>query len=86
MTGVPASLVMYAQPMGNYINVDAGISCCVSSWRRNGDNAMPPRAKITGSYLNSALAKHEALVNGYDEAIMLTEAGHVCEGSAENIF
>ena len=86
MTGVPESFVMYAQPMGNYIDVDAGISCCVSSWRRNGDNAMPPRAKITGSYLNSALAKHEALVDGYDEAIMLTEAGNVCEGSAENIF
>ncbi len=86
MTGVPSSFVMYAQPMGNYIDVDAGISCCVSSWRRNGDNAMPPRAKITGSYLNSALAKHEALVDGYDEAILLTEAGNVCEGSAENIF
>lgn len=86
MTGVPDSFIMYGQPMGNYIEIDKGIRCCVSSWRRTGDNAIPPRAKVTGSYINSALAKHEALVNGYDEAIMLTEAGNVCEGSAENIF
>jgi len=86
MTGVPDSFVMYCQPMGNYIAIDHGIRCCVSSWRRPSDNAIPPRAKVTGSYINSALAKHEALLNGYDEAIMLTEAGHVCEGSAMNIF
>jgi branched-chain amino acid aminotransferase len=58
----------------------------VSSWRRIDDNAAPPRAKITGTYVNSALAKTEAMENGYDEAIMLTHDGHVCEGSAENIF
>lgn len=86
MTGVPDAFLMYCQPMGNYIEIDKGIRCCVSSWRRNGDNAIPPRAKVTGSYINSALAKHEAQVNGYDEAIMLTETGSVCEGSAENIF
>ena len=86
MTGVPDSFVMYCQPMGNYIAIDHGIRCCVSSWRRPSDNAIPPRAKVTGSYINSALAKHEALLNGYDEAIMLTEAGNVCEGSAMNIF
>lgn len=86
MTGVEDAFVMFAQPMGNYVDIDRGIRCCVSSWRRNGDNAIPPRAKVTGAYINSALAKHEALVNGYDEAIMLTEGGNVCEGSAENIF
>jgi len=58
----------------------------VSTWRRIDDNAAPARAKITGIYVNSALAKTEAMENGFDEAIMLTHEGHVCEGSAENIF
>ena len=58
----------------------------VSSWRRIDDNAAPARAKITGIYVNSALAKTEAMENGFDEAIMLTHEGHVSEGSAENIF
>jgi branched-chain amino acid aminotransferase len=58
----------------------------VSSWRRIDDNVAPARAKITGTYVNAALAKTEAMENGFDEAIMLTQEGHVCEGSAENIF
>jgi branched-chain amino acid aminotransferase len=57
-----------------------------SSWRRADDSAAPPRAKITGLYVNSALAKSEAVANGFDEAIMLSHDGHVSEGSAENIF
>ncbi|MGH2345977.1 MAG: aminotransferase class IV, partial [Chloroflexota bacterium] len=51
-----------------------------------GDNAIPPRAKVTGGYANAALAKHEAQTNGYDEAIMPAENGAVAEGSAENLF
>ena len=58
----------------------------VSTWRRISDGAIPARAKISGSYVNSALAKSEALDNGYDEAIMLSHDGHVSEGSAENLF
>src|SRR5580704_1885376 len=50
------------------------------------DTVAPPRAKITGLYVNSALAKSEAVTNGYDEAILLSHDGHVSEGSAENIF
>ena len=50
------------------------------------DSSIPARAKIAGSYVNSALAKTEALENGYDEAIMLAHDGHVSEGSAENLF
>jgi branched-chain amino acid aminotransferase len=73
-------------PFGNYVEVDGGIRCMVSSWRRIDDNVAPARAKITGIYVNSALAKTEAMENGFDEAIMLTQDGHVCEGSAENIF
>jgi branched-chain amino acid aminotransferase len=86
MTGVPDDFLMYCLPMGNYIDIDRGIRCCVSSWRRTSDNAIPPRAKVIGAYGNAALAKHEALLNGYDEAIMLTENGNVSEGSAENLF
>ena len=68
------------------MEIDNGIRCGVSSWRRVPDCAVPARAKVTGSYINSALAKSEALENGFDEAIVLTEAGHVSEGSAENVF
>lgn len=77
--------IITAEPCGNYIDIN-GLHCCVSSWRRIDDNAVPARAKITGSYVNSAFAKSEAMQNGFDEAIMLTHEGHVSEGSAENIF
>lgn len=83
---VAESFVIYTNPMGNYIEIERGIRCAVSSWRRIGDNMIPPGAKVTGLYVNSALAKTEALENGYDEAIMLTNAGYVSEGSAENLF
>jgi branched-chain amino acid aminotransferase len=80
------SFAIYVTPFGNYVEVDGGIRCMVSSWRRIDDNVAPARAKISGIYVNSALAKTEAMENGFDEAIMLTQDGHVCEGSAENIF
>jgi branched-chain amino acid aminotransferase len=80
------SFAIYVTPFGNYVDIDRGIRCMVSSWRRIDDNAAPARSKITGIYVNSALAKTEAMENGFDEAIMLTHEGHVCEGSAENIF
>jgi branched-chain amino acid aminotransferase len=72
--------------LGDYIDTEAGIRCMTSSWQRVSDAAIPARAKITGSYVNSALAKTEALENGFDEAIMLAHDGHVSEGSAENLF
>src|SRR6202165_6193123 len=81
-----SSFAIYVAPFGNYVDVDRGIRCMVSTWRRIDDNVAPPRAKITGIYVNSALAKTEAMENGLDEAILLTQDGHVCEGSAENIF
>jgi branched-chain amino acid aminotransferase len=80
------SFAIYVTPYGNYVDIERGIRCMVSSWRRIDDNVAPARAKITGIYVNSALAKTEAMENGCDEAIMLTQDGHVCEGSAENIF
>jgi len=69
-----------------YLDADKGVRCCVSSWRRIDDTMIPARAKITGIYVNSALAKTEANVRGFDEAILLTHDGHVAEGSGENIF
>ncbi|GIW06141.1 MAG: branched chain amino acid aminotransferase [Dehalococcoidia bacterium] len=80
------ALVIFVSPFGNYLDVDAGIKVCVSSWRRIDDNTIPARAKVTGGYVNSALARTEAHLNGYDEAIMLNHDGHVSEGSGENIF
>jgi branched-chain amino acid aminotransferase len=81
-----SAFTVFAVPFGTYIEIDRGISCGVSSWRRIDDNAIPARSKITGSYVNAALAKTEAQEAGYDEAIVLTNDGHVSEGSAENLF
>jgi len=80
-----SSFIAYSMPLKRYIDKDA-IDVCVSSWRRVRDNAIPSRTKPTGAYLNSALARREAFDNGFDEAIFLTEAGTVSEGSAEHIF
>jgi branched-chain amino acid aminotransferase len=79
-------LAIFAVPFGRYIEREEGARAGVSSWRRVDDNAIPARAKITGAYINSALAKSDAVLSGYDEAIVLTQSGHVSEGSAENLF
>ena len=83
--GLKDDLLITSEPQGNYVEL-SGMKCGVSSWRRVDDNAIPARSKISGAYVNSAFAKSEALQNGFDEAIMLTNEGHVSEGSAENIF
>jgi branched-chain amino acid aminotransferase len=80
------AFTLFALPFGRYVDKPEGAHCCVSSWRRNDDNAIPSRCKITGSYVNSALSKSEAVEDGYDEAIVLNQDGHVSEGSAENLF
>jgi branched-chain amino acid aminotransferase len=80
------AFTVFAVPFGNYVPIEGGISAHVSSWRRVDDNAIPARAKITGSYVNAALAKTEAEDSGFDEAIVLTDDGHVSEGSAANLF
>jgi len=77
---------IYAIPFGNYVAIESGIRCMVSTWRRVPDQALPARAKISGAYAQSALAKSEAVESGYDEAIVLSVDGHVSEGSAENLF
>jgi branched-chain amino acid aminotransferase len=77
---------LFATPFGKYIEKEEGATVVVSSWRRINDNAVPARAKITGAYINSALIKTDAVMSGFDEAIVLTQEGHVSEGSAENLF
>lgn len=86
LKGIEDSLAIFCVPFGDYLDTQKGIRVTVSSWRRIEDNASPARAKLTGTYTGPALAKTEALLNGYDEALVLTESGHVCEGSAENLF
>ena len=76
--------LVFAVPWGPYLPDKA--RCGISSWRRPDDNVIPPQVKISGLYINNALAKTEAIENGFDEAIMLTPNGHISEGSGENIF
>ena len=80
------SFFCLAVPFGQYIDSDGAISCCIASYRRIDDTMVPPRFKLAGLYLNSILAKTDALSSGFDEAIMLNQDGHVCEGTGENIF
>ena len=86
LAGVPDAFAISALPFGSYFDANAGLRACVSSWRRIDDTVAPARAKITGAYINSALAKSEAQLNGFDEAILLSQDGHVAEGSAANLF
>ena len=72
-------------PFGSYLGTDI-LRCCTSSWRRVDDSMIPARFKISGIYVNSILAKTEATLAGFDEAIILNQDGHVCEGSGENLF
>lgn len=82
----PSALSITTLPMGDYVDISKGLHVCVSSWSRVEDNALPARGKIQGSYVNSALSKTDALLGGYDDAIVLSSDGHVSEGSAMNLF
>lgn len=84
--GLNPVLSIVALPFGLYIDKADAAHCTISSWRRPDDNVIPARGKITGSYANSALAKSDALLAGFDEAILLNHAGLVSEGSGENVF
>ncbi|HBY97297.1 MAG TPA: branched chain amino acid aminotransferase [Chloroflexi bacterium] len=77
---------LFMEPFGRYLKSEEGCKAMVSSWRRIDDNAIPARGKIVGAYVNSAFAKTEAVLNGFDEAIVLDQDGHVSEGSAMNLF
>jgi branched-chain amino acid aminotransferase len=77
---------IWMRPFGAYLDLSKGLSVCVSTWRRSGDNSIPSRAKAGGGYMNTALAVTDAHSMGFDDAIFLTEAGTVAEGSAMNLF
>jgi len=83
---VATGFSLYSIPLADYVDTSSGLKTMVSSWRRIDDDMIPTRAKASGGYVNSALAKSEALQNGCDEAIFLNRDGRVCEGSAENLF
>ncbi len=76
---------IYMLPLQNYFSKDT-LSLGVSSWRRVSDGQIPARGKIGGAYVNSAIAKDEAVLNGYDDAIMMNQHGKVGEASAANLF
>ena len=79
-------VAIFSQPTGDYLPDNKGIEVCVSSWRRIDDSAIPARGKINGSYVNSCLAKSDALLSGYTEAILLNQDGHVSEATAANFM
>ncbi|MFH0886868.1 MAG: branched-chain amino acid transaminase [bacterium] len=85
LTGIEDDFTMFLSPFGAYLD-SKGIRTCISSWNRVNDNVYPKGAKVTGIYINSSLAKSEAIEKGYDEAIMLTADGYVGEGSGENLL
>ena len=85
----PVNVSIAVWPWGTYLGdegIKHGVRMKVSSWKRHDPNTMPPAAKGTGMYINSSMAKVEALNAGYDEAILLSPNGHVSECTGENIF
>ena len=84
--GLHDELSIVAIPFDRYIANDTSAHVTVSSWRRVDDNMIPARGKIAGAYANSALIKTDAAHAGFDEALVLTQEGHISEGSAMNVF
>lgn len=79
-------LAISALPFDRYVKNDTDAHVTISSWRRIDDNMIPARGKISGAYANSAFIKSDAIRSGFDEALVLTQSGHISEGSAENVF
>lgn len=79
-------VAIYMMSLKDYFPGNKGLNVCVSSWRRINDDVISTKAKSTGAYAASALAKTEAIKNGYDEPIFLNRDGNVCEASGANIF
>ena len=77
---------LFTMPFEKYVKNDSNAHVTISSWRRIDDNMIPARGKVAGAYANSALIKTDAVLAGYDEALVLDTNGHVSEGSAMNIF
>lgn len=79
-------LAICVLPFDRYVKNDTDAHVTISSWRRIDDNMIPARGKISGAYANSAFIKSDAIRSGFDEALVLTQSGHISEGSAENVF
>jgi branched-chain amino acid aminotransferase len=84
--GLRDELTIAAVPFDKYVADDTNVHATISNWRRVDDNVIPARGKISGAYANSALAKTDAQLAGYDESLVLTQEGHLSEGSAMNVF
>ena len=84
-TGFPINVAIAAFPFGKYFT-NPEITVCISNWKRISDESMPPQAKASGNYLNSVMAKLDALRAGFDDAILLDTKSSVSEGTGENIF
>jgi branched-chain amino acid aminotransferase len=82
----PTAMSVLSVPFGSYFKGVPALKVVVSSWRRVEDNAIPARGKIVGAYVNTALAKADAVRSGFDDCIVLSEDGHVSEGTGMNIF
>jgi branched-chain amino acid aminotransferase len=85
----PVNVAIAVWPWGTYLGEEGlrrGVRCKISSWLRIDTRMLPPLAKATANYLNSVLAKLEAIDCGYDEAILLNSNGYIAEGSGENVF
>lgn len=78
-------VTMFAQPFSAYF-LHTGAHVCFSAWQRVNDNAIPARGKIAGAYVNSSMIKTDAVLAGYEDAIVLNEDGHISEMSGANIF
>lgn len=86
LNNLHADISIVAIPFELYVSNDTNAHVMFSSWRRVDDNVIPARGKISGAYVNSAFIKTDALLSGFDEALVLNQNGHVSEGSAMNIF
>lgn len=86
LLGVDDDITIFTMPFGRYAAREEGLHVCFSSWQRINDNMMPARGKVVGAYVNSALIKTDALLAGYDEALVLTIDGHLSEASVANVM
>ncbi len=84
--GLHEDLSIVSMPFERYVANDTNAHVTFSSWRRVDDNMIPARGKISGAYANSAFIKSDAILSGFDEALVLNQDGHLSEGSAMNVF
>jgi branched-chain amino acid aminotransferase len=86
LNGSTFDFAMYVIPLGEYLPVSKGLKLMISNWIRISDHSIPSRAKATGGYINSALARGDAEAHGYDDALLMDPRGHITEASAANLF